>query len=182
MTEQISALLDDELALEDAEHLMAGMQTNGYAGEAWSQYHLIGDVMRGANSLSPNFKQNLMSFIDLEPTVLSPNAAGTNEPNFLNEINDANVFRAKKSVTNVSSLWSVAASCAAVTVVGWMVLQSQFGPQGATNMVVQVPIPQQVAKMTVTNEQNVPAEYLMAHQASAPSASSYYIQSASFTE
>jgi len=30
--------------------------------------------------------------------------------------------------------------------------------------------------------QAIPAEYLMAHQASAPSASSYYIQSASYSE
>ena len=196
MTEQISALLDDEIALEDAEHLMAGMQTNGHAAEVWSQYHLIGDVMRGANALGPNFKQNLMAKIDLEPTVLSPNAAWVNEPKAFSEANELNAARNKKqaldaksksSATNLPVVWSVAASCAAVMVVGWMVLQTQVGNQAVPAMVAQAAVAQaalsqEVATLPAASEQGVPAEYLMAHQASAPSASSYYIQSASYTE
>lgn len=191
MTEQISALLDDEIALEDAEHLMAGMQVNGYAAEAWGQYHLIGDVMRGANALSPNFKQNLMAKIDLEPTVLSPNAAWANDPKAFSEANELNEARNKKQALDVKSkspatslpvVWSVAASCAAVMVVGWMVLQTQVGNQAAPAMVAQVALPQEAATLPAATEQGVPAEYLTAHQASAPSASSYYIQSASYTE
>jgi sigma-E factor negative regulatory protein RseA len=196
MSEQISALLDDEIALEDAEHLMAGMQTNGSAAEVWSQYHLIGDVMRGANALSPNFKQNLMAKIDLEPTVLSPNAAWMNEPTVLNETNELNEARNKKKAldvksklpaTNLPVVWSVAASCAAVMAVGWMVLQTQVGSQAAPTMIAQATVAQTALSQEVTalpaaSEQGVPAEYLMAHQASAPSASSYYIQSASYTE
>ncbi|MDI1308330.1 MAG: sigma-E factor negative regulatory protein [Methylotenera sp.] len=182
MTEQISALLDDEFALEDAEHLMAGMQTNGYSSEVWSQYHLIGDVMRGANALSPNFKQNLMALIDLEPTVLSPNAAWANDPKLFDEKDESNDVAVKKQATNFPRIWSVAASCAAVMVVGWMVLQNQVGNQATPNMVAHAAIPQETVLLPVTNEQDVPVEYLMAHQASAPSASSYYIQSASYTE
>ncbi len=191
MTEQISALLDDEIALDDAEHLMAGMQTNSHSVEVWSQYHLIGDVMRGANALSTNFKENLMAKIDLEPTVLSPNAAWMNEPKALNETNELNEARIKKQALDIKSkspannfpvVWSVAASCAAVMVVGWMVLQTQVRNQAAPTMVAQATLPQEVAALPVTNEQGVPVEYLMAHQASAPSASSYYIQSASYTE
>jgi sigma-E factor negative regulatory protein RseA len=191
MTEQISALLDDEIALEDAEHLMANMQTHGHAGEVWSQYHLIGDVMRGANALSPNFKQDLMAKIDLEPTVLSPNAAWMNEPKAFNETNELNEARSKKKgldvksklpATNLPVVWSVAASFAAVMVVGWMVLQTQVSNQAAPAMVAQAALSQEAATLPATSEQGVPAEYLMAHQASAPSASSYYIQSASYTE
>ena len=191
MTEQISALLDDEIALEDAEHLMAGMQTNGHAAEVWSQYHLIGDVMRGANALSASFKEDLMAKIDLEPTVLSPNAAWMNEPKAFNETNaldevsnkrQALEVKAKSLATNLPVVWSIAASFAAVMVVGWMVLQTQVGNQAAPTMVAQAALPQEVATLPVTNEQGVPVEYLMAHQASAPSASSYYIQSASYTE
>lgn len=191
MTEQISALLDDEIALEDAEHLMANMQTHGHAGEVWSQYHLIGDVMRGANALSPNFKQDLMAKIDLEPTVLSPNAAWMNEPTVFNETNELNEARNKKKAldvksklpaTNLPVVWSVAASFAAVMVVGWMVLQTQVGNQTAPAMVAQAALSQEVTALPAASEQGVPAEYLMAHQASAPSASSYYIQSASYTE
>jgi sigma-E factor negative regulatory protein RseA len=191
MTEQISALLDDEIALEDAEHLMAGMQTNGHAAEVWSQYHLIGDVMRGASALSPNFKQNLMAKIDLEPTVLSPNAAWANEPKAFNEVDAFNEARGKKQALDVNSkspatnfpvVWPVAASFAAVMVVGWMVLQNQVGNQAAPTMVAQAAPPQEAVTLPAASEQGVPAEYLMAHQASAPSVSSYYIQSASYTE
>jgi sigma-E factor negative regulatory protein RseA len=191
MTEQISALLDDEIALEDAEHLMTGMQANGHAAEVWGQYHLIGDVMRGADALSVNFKQNLMAKIDLEPTVLSPNAAWVNEPKVFNETGELNEARHKKqvlegksksSVTHFPVVWSVAASLAAVMVVGWTVLQTQVGHQVAPAMVAQAALSKAATTSSVVNEQEVPAEYLIAHQASAPSASSYYIQSASYTE
>lgn len=191
MTEQISALLDDEIALEDAEHLMAGMQANGHAGDAWSQYHLIGDVMRGTSALSPNFKQSLMAKIDLEPTVLSPNAAWINEPKAFNEADELSDVRSKKQAldvkskspaTNLPVVWSVAASFAAIMIVGWMVLQTQVGNPAAPAMVAQAALSQEVTTLPAASEQVVPAEYLMAHQASAPSASSYYIQSASYTE
>ena len=66
MNEQISALADNEIALEDAEHLMAAMQPNSPLAEAWSQYHLIGDVMRGTQMLGPSFKQNLMSPVNIK--------------------------------------------------------------------------------------------------------------------
>ena len=180
MTEQISALADDEIVLEDALHLMATMQPNSHGIEAWSQYHLIGDVMRGVNALSPNFKQNLMAKIDLEPTVLSPNAAWFNETN---ELNDArNNKKALEIKGKIPVVWSIAASLTAVMVVGWVVLQTQVNNQAAPITVAQVKINQDTPTMPSNNEQEVPAEYLMAHQASAPSASSYYIQSASYKE
>lgn len=87
MNEQISALIDDEIALEDAAHLMAALQANSGAAQAWSHYHLIGDAMRGTEALSPNFKHNLMQKIELEPTVLSPNAAQFNQNDVEKAIN-----------------------------------------------------------------------------------------------
>jgi sigma-E factor negative regulatory protein RseA len=186
MTEQISALADDEIALEDAEHLIASMQPNSHAAEAWSQYHLIGDVMRGANTLSPKFKQNLMAKLDLEPTVLSPNAAWVNEAKAFDESDQLSQARNNKQGIEAKSklpvTWSIAASFAAVMVVGWVVLQTQVSNQAAPVMVAQVSLPQETPTLPVANEQAIPDEYLMAHQASAPSASSYYIQSASYTE
>jgi sigma-E factor negative regulatory protein RseA len=186
MTEQISALVDDEIALEDAEYLMASMQPNSHAAEAWSQYHLIGDVMRGASTLSPNFKQNLMAKLDLEPTVLSPNAAWVNEGKALGRTDQLSQARNNKQALdakiNLPVTWSIAASFAAVMLVGWTVLQTQVSNQTAPVMVAQVGPSQEAPAIPVTNEQAIPNEYLMAHQASAPSASSYYIQSASYTE
>jgi sigma-E factor negative regulatory protein RseA len=186
MTEQISALADDEIALEDAEHLMASIQPNSHAAEAWSQYHLIGDVMRGASTLSPNFKQNLMAKLDLEPTVLSPNAAWVNEAKALDETDELSQARNNKQGIEAKSrlpvTWSIAASFAAVMLVGWVVLQTQVSNQAVPVMVAQGALPQVAPTMPVANEQAIPDEYLMAHQASAPSASSYYIQSASYTK
>jgi len=168
MNEQLSALIDDEIDMEDIAHLIVSIQPSSQAGEAWSQYHMIGDVMRGATVLSPSFKKNLMQKIELEATVLAPNAA------FLNSSND------NKHKNKLPLVWSIAASFAAATVVGWMVLhqQTQNGKELAP-----VEVAQAVTTQPVSAEQEIiPVEYLMAHQASAPSASSYYIQSASYSK
>ncbi|HYG32009.1 MAG TPA: sigma-E factor negative regulatory protein [Methylophilaceae bacterium] len=65
-------------------------------------------------------------------------------------------------------MWSVAASAAAVMFVGWVVLQQQ-APENANAPVVEI-------------AQNLPSEYLQAHQAVAPSSSSYFIQPAAYSE
>ena len=162
MNEQISALLDDEIAVEDAGHLITAVQFNRQAGEAWSHYHLIGDAMRGTVLFSTDFKQNLMQKIELEATVLSPNAALMN----LSEEREQQVAAKSK----LPAVWSVAASFAAVMVVGWMVMHQQT--QSGSDLVA----------VAIAQVQTLPAEYLMAHQASAPSPSSYYIQSVNYSE
>ena len=184
MTEQISALADNEIALEDAEHLLAAMQPNSHASEVWGQYHLIGDVMRGANPLSVDFKQNLMAKIDLEPTVLSPNAAMLNDVINETKHNQLEISNAK---TKLPVTWSIAASFAAVMAVGWVVLQTQVTIPGQAVMVAEVAptavtSSQELTALTAASDQTIPEEYLMAHQASAPTATSYYIQSASYSE
>jgi sigma-E factor negative regulatory protein RseA len=178
MTEQISALADDEIALEDAEYLMTAMQPNSHSAEIWSQYHLIGDVMRGANALSPNFKQNLMSKIELEPTVLSPNVALMNTEGISQQTRQTNF--------KMPATWSIAASFVAVMMVGWMVLETQVTNDFAPVEIAQVDTTPVASALVTSNkqavEQIIPTEYLTAHQAYAPSASSYYIQSANYSE
>ena len=159
MNEQISALMDDEIAAEDAAHIITSVQSSKQAADMWSQYHLIGDAMRGNHLLSADFKKNLMQKLDAEATVLSPNAASAIAPS----------PQPKRSIKNhIPASWSIAASCAAVMVVGWMAVSQQSQP-GNT-----------LAPMEVA--QSIPAEYLMAHQSSAPSASSYYIQPVNYAE
>jgi sigma-E factor negative regulatory protein RseA len=166
MTEQLSALADNEIKLADAEHLLASMQANSPAAEAWSRYHLIGDVMRGTPTLSADFKANLMAKIDMEPTVLAPNAA------WLKSAAKADGNVSKSGGQQIA--WSMAASFAAVLVVGLMVLQAQVADPSlnANVAAVEAGIP--------TNAEFIPAEYLTAHQSSAPSSTSYYIQPASY--
>lgn len=161
MSEQISALMDEEIAVEDAAHLISSMQSNKQSADAWSQYNLIGDVMRGNQLLSNDFKQNLMFKLDQEPTVLAPKSAQSNAEKVA-------VFKDK-----LPARWSIAASVAAVMVVGWMAMhQVQSG-----NEVPAI----EMAQADVV-EQAIPNEYMAAHQSSAPSATSYYIQSVSYAE
>lgn len=178
MNEKISALTDDEVAVEDVAQIITVMQSNRQAAELWSEYHLIGDVMRNAANTSFNqfdsdamfsadFKHNLMQKLELEPTVLSPNAALAN-------VHQITIDSLHSQHRKMPLTLSIAASFAAVMVVGWMALhqQTQSG-QGFA--------PVEVAQNTAA-EQVIPAEYLVAHQVSAPSASSYYIQSVSYSE
>jgi sigma-E factor negative regulatory protein RseA len=162
MSEQISALMDDEIAVEDAEHLITSIHSSRQASQTWHQYHLIGDAMRGDVALGASFKQKLMQKIEQEPTVLAPYASKVTSNAKTEMLKD-----------KLPASWSIAASFAAVMVVGWMALQQQSQPNPVA--------PVEVAKVTTTSE-SIPNEYLMAHQSLAPSTSSYYIQSVNYSE
>ena len=104
MKEQISALMDNDLALEDAEYLMTALKANGEAAKSWATYHLIGDVMRGNKVLRHEMTASIMQEIAKQPTVLAP------KPSL---------------VKNKQVAFSVAASVAAVFFVGLVVLHQQ---------------------------------------------------------
>ncbi len=169
MSEQISALMDDEIAHEDAARLITSLHSNRQAAEAWSEYHLIGDVMRNNVMFSKDFKHNLMQKLEMEPTVLAPKAAQQNTQKQAE-------FKEKLPVK-----WSIAASFAAVMVVGWMALQQQTAALGPAMQMAQSEI-QELSTQVELSDQVIPEEYLYAHQATAPSTSSYYIQSVSYAE
>ena len=175
MNEQLSALIDDEMALADAAHLLAALQSSKQLADAWGHYHLIGDAMRGTAVLSNDFKQNLMQKIELEATVLSPSALAGSR---------AETHTAMK--TKLPPSWSIAASVSAVMVVGWMAVQQQPMIEAGIKMAALQPAvssPQVTEQTTVASlKESIPTEYLMAHQASAPSLSSYYIQTVNYAE
>ena len=104
MKEQISALMDNDLALEDAEYLMTALKANGEAAKSWATYHLIGDVMRGNKVLRHGMTASIMQEIAKHPTVLAPKLS---------------------LVKNKQVAFSVAASVAAVFFVGLVVLHQQ---------------------------------------------------------
>lgn len=155
MKEQISALMDDELSTDGLDYLFTAVKSDEELGECWATYHLIGDVMRGSSITRPDFTQRLMQKLEAEPVVLAP----------------GNIRRERRPV-----MWSIAASAAAVMFVGWVVLQQQ-APENANPAVVEV------AQAEVAPQApNIPSEYLHAHQAVAPSSSSYFIQPAAYSE
>lgn len=153
MKDQISALVDDEISLHDANYLYTALKAGGESRECWMTYHLIGDAMRESPIFKPDMRDRIMQQLESEPAIIAPK----------NPIS-VTVRSAKKSPV----LWSVAASVAAVMFVGMIALQQQ--PQNAEAI-----MPMEIA-------QNLPAEYLQAHQSQAPSSASYYIQSAAFSE
>lgn len=183
MKDQLSALIDGEFDIENSEHLITSAKSGGELKSCWAHYHLIGDSMRGETHMSHDFSHRVMSALENEPTILVPNTAGL-------QANTHAPFRAssKQAFYKKSpQFWSVAASAAAVLFVGAMVLQQQL-IQPATQPIVQVaiqkaPEPLQTQELQpVEIAQSVPTEYLQAHQAAAPSAGAYYIQTASYTE
>ncbi|HEY0268150.1 MAG TPA: sigma-E factor negative regulatory protein [Methyloradius sp.] len=152
MKDQISALIDGELPIENAGHLFIALKAKNEISESWATYHLIGDVMRGNAVFKPGFNERFMQKLDQEPSVLSPR----------------NHAKPAKGYTKTSTAWSLAASVAAVMFVGWVVLQQQVH-----NNIDAAPA--QIA-------QNVASEYVLAHQSMAPSSTAYYIQPASYSE
>ena len=110
MKEQISALMDDDLAIENAEHVFKSIKSGGVSGERWSTYHLIGDVMRGNPQLSSDFTSKVMREVSKQPVVLAPKTTSTK--------------------IKAPAIWSVAASVAVIMIVGLMTLQHQAQDAG----------------------------------------------------
>lgn len=152
MKEQISALMDGELDENETGHLFVSLRAKTECAECWQTYHLIGDVMRGTKALNPRFKQSVMQKLESEPIVFAPGS----------------IVPQTKTTATSSVLWPIAASVAAVAFVGWVVMQQQVENDPDT-------VPLEVA-------QNIPAEYLMAHQAVTPNSAAYYIQPAGYPE
>ncbi len=163
MKDQLSAMIDGELDVASAEHVIKATKAGGELKNCWIHYHLIGDAIRGDighNEVHTghDFSARVMGALENEPIIFAPNAN-------INVSLDTN----KGGATNVlgnSRVWSIAASMAAVMFVGVMVLQLNQTEELA---------PLEIA-------QSVPTEYLQAHQAVAPNGAAFYIQQASLTE
>lgn len=156
MKEQLSALMDGEFDTSNADHLLIVAKSDGELRRAWNAYHMIGDVMRGEHAFHSNITNRIMDAIDSEPTVLAPAAA------------QATQVKLQESLFKKAAFWSVAASVTAVMFVGLMLLQQQKSEQNLLS-------PVEIAE-------NLPSEYLTAHQTYAPNGAAYYIQNVSYTE
>lgn len=156
MKEKISALMDDELESGSSEHLVAVLAKDERLLECWSTYHRIGDAMRGASELSDDFYERLMQRVDAEPVVLAPK---------------------RRISIKQHPLMSVAASLAAVMVVGWVILQQQDAAMTDTTGLATV------AQSTVSPE-SVNA-YLVAHRQLSPDSvtqAAYYLRPVDYSE
>jgi sigma-E factor negative regulatory protein RseA len=144
MKEQISALMDGELEERAAGETIERLRHAGQGLETWRLYHLISDGMRDTRLLSAGFTARFSQRLAAEPTVLAPSALPGRTP--------AQRFA-----------YAVAASVAAVGLVGWLA----FGPQPE----VPQPIAQTQPAMTPVAIVPLPSaanDYLLAHQGFSP--------------
>jgi negative regulator of sigma E activity len=113
--EEVSLLMDGELDEARVEHVCRGLRETT-AIETWVCYHVIGDSLRGCTLLAPGFAGRFAGKLAAEPTVLAPS---------------------QRHAAPAAMAWAIAASVAAVGVVGWVALTTMPGPPAAVATVLQ---------------------------------------------
>jgi sigma-E factor negative regulatory protein RseA len=68
----LSTMLDGESPRAETEHCIASLKTDAVLRQAWSDYHLIGDLMRGVAPAGDDFMARFSAQLAAEPTVLAP--------------------------------------------------------------------------------------------------------------
>ena len=150
MNDQISALMDGELADEEARSLLAILKEHKESRQQWDTYHLVGDAIRQTSVLSMDVTHRISAQLDNEPTVLAPHKITPHKREMI--------------------AWSAAASFAAVAVVALATLKFSVGNETPDNLAARSNQPASTLAASKTNpEMN---EYLVAHQEFSPSATS----------
>lgn len=172
MNDRISRLMDGELDDVEFESCYAELKAKDATG-AWHTYHVIGDHLRGTGA-SPaggtDFMARMSAALAAEPTVLAPSAS-------------------KHRKTQPAALaWAVAATLAAVTVVGYTAFSTmEVTPSGIAKAREAATLRAASVRAPTTNvaaANSVPNEYLLAHQEFSPlalQAGAPYLRSASAT-
>jgi sigma-E factor negative regulatory protein RseA len=146
MTEQVSALMDDQLDGAECDGCLRRLKDDESMRADWAMYHLIGDALRGTpgRGLPASFAERLAS----EPTVLAPRAL------------PARHATRRKAWYGLSA----AASVAAVAVVGWLVVGEVQPP---ASPLAKAPSPQLAQPAIIPVAQGM-GDYVLAHQRYAP--------------
>ena len=147
MNENISRLMDGELDAAEFERTCAELK-GPEAMSCWVCYHVIGDHLRGTQGGSAGFAARFSVALESEPTVLAPRAASAH------------------GGPPATFAWAVAATLAAVTIVGWTAFSMVDVPPTA---VAKAREASTVRAAQVKPPAEVPADYLMAHQEYSPS-------------
>jgi len=148
MRARISELMDGELQGPQAQDLLRKLCEDGEARAFWRECHRIGDSMRELQPLSAGFADRVMARIDSEPTVFAP------------------AHRAGNAAIRSIGL-RVAASVAAIALVGWLALAPDRGGE-APIPVAQTPKPKPATEPATVPPPAATADYLLAHQRYSP--------------
>jgi sigma-E factor negative regulatory protein RseA len=145
----ISRLMDGEVDDAEFERCVASLRS-GEAMEAWICYHVIGDSLRGAHGISAQVSSRFRTALAAEPTVLAPPRERT------------------RTSQPATFAWAVAATIAAVTVVGYTAFSMVDVPPNA------IAKAREAATMRAAQVRpagDVASEYLLAHQEFSPAMS-----------
>jgi len=142
MGQQISRFMDGDL--DDAAVEAAFQDLKRPDGvETWVCYHVIGDALRRTTDPMPGFAARFAARLGEEPTVLAPAARQSNRLPFA---------------------WAVAATVAAVSVVGWVAV-STLDPQPTALARAREAT---AVRSAQGGPQRVSPDYLLAHQEYSP--------------
>lgn len=145
MKQKLSAMIDDAAEDQECESCVTRLKDDPELRATWDVYHLIGDALRGHTA--PDVAERVQQRLVTEPTILAPHA----------------IERPGRRATWVAL--SMAASVAAVALVGWMALpRFDFQRAAPPHISAQLPEPPLVA---VPVAQGV-SDYLLAHQRFSP--------------
>ena len=146
MKDKISVFMDGELDDKAAAQMIDVLGRDREALEAWRTYHLISDALRESRLLSEGFTARVAAQLDQEPTVLAP----------------------QRLQPQPRPWYALAASIAAVALVGWL----GFAPQEtAVAPVAQAPVaskPVAEIKPALVPLPSGTNDYLLAHQGFSP--------------
>ena len=143
MNEDISRLMDGELDDESAvDRTLGGMRHDG-AIATWMCYHVIGDALRGEIGAAARVSRRLAVSLADEPTVLAP---------------------PRRVDRPAAWAWAMAATVAAVAVVGWTAISLTDAPDSTVALAREAAS----VRADTLRPQVIPAEYLLAHQEVSP--------------
>lgn len=140
-TEEVSLLMDGELDAVRAEAVITGLcRSEGVAN--WVCYHVIGDAVRGITTRSPMMAAKCLDRLAAEPTVLAP---------------------PRRAPAPHAIALAMAATVAAVSVVGWVALTTMPAPVAA------IASARQAATVRAADARPpVDNEYVLVHQEYSP--------------
>ncbi|HEY4636895.1 MAG TPA: sigma-E factor negative regulatory protein [Burkholderiales bacterium] len=158
MKTKISALMDGELDAHELNEPLSALGKDAEAFETWRTYHLISDALQGRALLANDCLRRVVARLADEPILIGPLPA--------------DVARPERGRWFVPS--ALAASIAAVALVGWMAIAPQQNTSPVLAPVAKAPQPAQGAvraapqapvrlPMTAATR-----DYLIAHQALSP--------------
>jgi len=139
--EEISLLMDGELDAQRVDRVCAGLRDSRCVA-TWVCYQVIGDALRGSAAPPPALSRRFAQRLAAEPTVLAPQ---------------------RRKTAPAAMALAVAATIAAVSVVGWVALSTMPAPSTA------IAAAQQAASVRAADARRpVDNEYLLVHQEYSP--------------